>query len=237
MTAANFILVDTNQYHLFSIGSSAYPSELGELMKSCLPLLAGKPKAGTGSPSEDYPLQGCEFMLRVDASYLYLIDTATKRVRGWHPDGGAGWQQDTLLCLLTQTKQEVDLSEVAGQLPPGWKILPPTDKQFNQCPYSLLREMAKVWDRTWDMINKPSGGFGAEAMAFRLPITPLDMPYNQPEYYNQQRVVQMSRDGVWTVRRAVQSKPGSWQNLNCIGYEQVGRGQTKRLFMAWRKAA
>ncbi len=222
MTAANFILVDKGAHHLFSHGSSSSPDELGELMGHCLAMLAGEV-----SHIENIPGRVFEFLLRVDATYLYLIDTATQQIRGWKNGQGA-WQKTPYMILLAQIKTELDLTEFADLLPPGWKSFPPTDARFGKCPHECLLQAGWDRDRDWNGMSKPSGGFSAHAMRFRLPVVPLEMPYRGPVYVEQQRVVFLSREGVW-----VQTVPGSWTNLNCIDYAKIGEGETNRLYNAW----
>lgn len=222
MTSANFILFDKGDYHLFSRCGSACPSDLGELMGHCLAMLAGE-----ASDIENVPGRVFEFLLRVDATYLYSIDTGTQQIRGWRSGHGA-WQKTPYMILLAQINNELDLTEFSNLLPPGWKTLPPTDAQFDKWPQGHLRQAAWDRDREWSCMSRPSGGFSAAIMRFRLPLMPLEMPYRHPVYYQAERVEFLNKEGIW-----VQTTLGSWVNLRCIDYEQVGEEETKRLYIAW----
>ena len=167
------------------------------------------------------------FLCGFDASYLYLIDTGIKQIRGWRSEHGA-WQKTPYMILLAQIKNELDLTEYSNQLPTGWKTMPPADARFGKHPDGSLRQAAWDRDRHWNLMKVPSGGFSAHAMGFRLPLVPLEMPYQEPVYFNEQRVVFLSREGIW-----LQTTPANWTNLICIGYDAVGERETKRLYKAW----
>lgn len=115
MTAANILLTVEQTPYLLSIGSDGFPSAIDTTIDKALMPFRHQPSADSG-------YWVAEALVRVDATYVYIINADTRHVHGFR-SANPDWSQfaDTAVGLAAQLGRPLLAEELTPFLPTGWK--------------------------------------------------------------------------------------------------------------------